>query len=372
MILRNRRFLLAIVLGGLVPAFALTHLVVSRYKAQRLRLADEWSARGTRNLASRPAVAAVDFQTALSYGPERAMDRLRLSQALSAAHRPAEARAELLTLWTETPGDGEVNLELARVSAASGDVSDAVRYYHAAIDGAWEANAAMARRESRLELANLLLAQGQQLAAQSELIALIDDLPPDSNIMTEVGRLLADAGADNRAMAVLRSALMLDPANAMAATIAGRIAYRTGDYAAARSLLTSAGAQGSLDPQTRALLGVSDRVLALDPFARGLSTRDRMQRVLEGLSVATSRLSRCRMHASADSETTARLDDLSMRVQAAGTLRRAALQRDPDLSDRVMSLVFAIEALPADTCGDDSDDDRALQLIAGQHQAAAR
>jgi hypothetical protein len=78
------------------------------------------------------------------------------------------------------------------------------------------------------------------------------------------------------------------------------------------------------------------------------------------------------MHASADSETTARLDDLSMRVQAAGTLRRAALQRDPDLSDRVMSLVFAIEALPADTCGDDSDDDRALQLIAGQHQAAAR
>lgn len=372
MILRNRRFLLAIALSGLVPAFALTHLLVSQYKAQRLRLADEWSARGHRDLASKPGVAAVDFQTALSYEPDRAMDRLRLSQALTAANRPAEAQAELLTLWTETPGDGEVNLELARLSASSGNVSDAVRYYHAAIDGAWDANAAVARRQSRLELAKLLLAQGQQLPAQAELIALIDDLPSDSDVMTEVGGLLAEAGADDRAMTVLRSALMLDPANVMAATLAGRIAYRTGDYDAARGFLTPPATTGSLDPGTRAMLDVSNRIVALDPFARRLGTSGRVQRILEALDVATSRLMRCQIHAQGGDEAAARLIDLGMRAQAAGKLRRVTLERDPDLSDRVMSLVFEIEALPGDVCGDASTDDRALQLIAEQRQPAAR
>ena len=49
--------LLAFLLGGLVPAVAVTHLVVGQYKAQRVRLADEWSTRGTRDLARAPAVA---------------------------------------------------------------------------------------------------------------------------------------------------------------------------------------------------------------------------------------------------------------------------------------------------------------------------
>ena len=93
MILGNRRLTLAVMFGGLVPAFALTHSVVSHYKDQRLRLAADWSERGNHDLASRPDAAAVDFQTALSYGPDRVMDRLRLSQALTAAGRPAEAPA---------------------------------------------------------------------------------------------------------------------------------------------------------------------------------------------------------------------------------------------------------------------------------------
>ena len=364
--------MLAVMFGGLVPAFALTHSVVSHYKDQRLRLAADWSERGNHDLASRPDAAAVDFQTALSYGPDRVMDRLRLSQALTAAGRPAEARAELLTLWTETPGDGEVNLELARLSARDGDITDAVRYYHAAIDGAWATGARSARHQARLELARLLLAAGQRLAAQSELIALIDDLPPDSKAMTEVGSLLADAGADNRALTLLRSALALDPSNAPAATVAGRIAYRSGDYGAARSFLNTAKSHGSLDPGAAAMLEVSTRVLALDPSARGLGTRARGQRVLAALMVAGSRLAQCQMHAPADEQAATRFTDLSTRLEAARKQQRRAIERDPDLGDRIMSLVFDIEALPPAQCGDASFDDRALQLIARQGQPAVR
>jgi len=371
-LLRNRRLVLAVLLAGLVPAFAATHLVVSQYKEQRLQLAAEWSDRGTRDLAARPQAAAIDFQTALSYGPDRVMDRLHLAQALAAARRPAEAQAELLTLWTETPGDGEVNLELARVAATSGNLPDAVRYYHAAIDGAWSTGARAARREARLELARLLLAGGQRLAAQSELIALIDDLPPDAKAMTEVGGLLADAGADNRALTLLHSALALDPANATAARLAGRIAYRSGDYHDARTLLTSAQAHGSLDPETAMMLSVSNRVPALDPSARGLGTRARVQRVLAALAVAGSRLAQCQMRAPADDQAAMRLNDLGMRLEVARTRTRTALERDPDLTDDVMSLAFAIEALPASQCGDPSTDDRALQLIAEQRQPATQ
>src|SRR5262249_11403329 len=78
-----------------------------------------------------------------------------------------------------------------------GDLVDAVRFYHGAIDGAWEeGGAAAARRDARLELVRLLLNSGQNLRAQAELIALVGDLPPDATLITDVGDLLVEAGAD--------------------------------------------------------------------------------------------------------------------------------------------------------------------------------
>jgi hypothetical protein len=103
-----------------------------------------------------------------------------------------------------------------------------------------------------------------------------------------------------------------------------------------------------------------------------VGSHGRVQRVLEALTVATSRLAQCQMRSPVDDQTTAQLTDLSTRLQAAAKLRRAALQRDPDLSDQVMGLVFDIEALPATECGEASTDDRALQLIAQQRQPPTR
>ena len=166
----DRRIALGILLASLVPAFALVHFLVAEYRSQRHELAVEWSLRGAQDLASNPSSAVTDFEAALSYGPERTSDRFQLAKALVAAGRPAEAEAQLLTLSAEDPANGEVSVELARIAAAREDLADAVRYYHAAADGRWTSNPAAARRDTRIELARLLMSHGQEARGQAELI----------------------------------------------------------------------------------------------------------------------------------------------------------------------------------------------------------
>jgi hypothetical protein len=117
---------------------------------------------------------------------------------------------------------------------------------------------------------------------------------------------------------------------------------------------------------------VSGRILALDPFARGLTSRGRVQRVLNARTVAASRLQRCQMLAAGDEQIATQLNGLSMRLQATGTTRSVTLQRDPERTDQLLNLVFEIEALPAEVCGDATSDDRALQLLADQRNPTAR
>ena len=357
----DRRTILGVSIAALIPFFVLTHTVVRRYRVSRQQLAAQWSARGQRDLTAAPAAAVVDFETALSFGSDRGGDRLRLAEALIQAHEPVEARAQLLTLWTEQPGNGRINLELARLAAADGDVRQAVRYYHAAIDGSWTSGAASARREARLEAAKLLLANGEHFGAQSELIALIDDLPADANLITRVASLLADAGAPARAKALLDRALALDRHNSTAARLAGVLAFRDGDYRAARDYLRASDAS---DADSQEMLAESEAVLTLDPYVRGLRRAERASRALKALDIASSRLQRCATGPNVP-------DDLRDRVTAARKQSLRALTRDAEALDDVMSLVFDIEKLQDPACGSDAPQDRALRLIAGQRNGRA-
>lgn len=369
----NRRVTLAVILAALIPAFALTLVIVDRYKDGRQKLSVEWSARGQSDVAARPSIAVVDFETALAYGPDRESDRLRLAEALIAARRPAEAEAHLLTLWAEEPGRGEVALDLARLAAERNDLERAVPYYHTAIDGAWDADPSGARRGARLELSRLLLRNGQNIRAQAELIALIDDLPPDVDLINEVGELLVKAGADARAATLFQRALALDPGNATAARLAGQVAYRSGDYRDARQLLARSGQRTPLDPASADMLDVAARVLARDPGAKGVSARERAARTFEDFRIAQERLARCQ--ASASSGGTGAADALAgivARADAQAALREPSLLSDPDLNDQVTSLVFDIAALPSSQCGTATPDERALALIAEQRRTSQR
>jgi tetratricopeptide (TPR) repeat protein len=357
------------VVAGLVPAFGITHLVVGRFNQHRQDLAFEWTSRGAGDLGRDSNAAVADFETALSYSGDDFSNRSQLATALIAAGRPTEAEAHLRTLWAEEPGNGRINLELARLAAQRGDLGDAVRGYHAAVDGAWEEGAAAARRAARLELVRLLLASNQNVPAQAELIALIGDLPPDTTLITDIGDLLVEAGAANRAIALFERALVLDPANHRAAESAGRVAFRDGNYAQASEYLARAAGTTTLEPPVQQMLDLSRRVVALDPFTARLTARERSRRLQAALAVARARVERCAPSGTADVDSAARIKDLATRenaIEQARKRRRAGV--DPEYQDDLSSLVFAIESLPEPLCGPDTLDDRALQLIAGQER----
>ncbi len=367
---RGPRVTLFALVAALVPAFAATHFVVGRYKDERQNLAVEWRAQGVRDLARHPAAAVADYETALAYADD-ADDRFSLAQALTRANRFAEARAQLLTLWAEEPGSGRVNLELGRLAAKANDEADAIRYYHAAIDGAWESGATTARRTARLELATFLLARGQNIRAQAELIAMIDDLPPDPALLTDVGQLLVSAGADARAMTLFQRAMTVGPGYAAAARQAAAVAFRAGNYQLTREYLTTASAREPLDAAGQDELAVATQILAVDPWAPRLSARVRAQRTLACIAIAQRRLDRCQPQsdAGADDATAA---ELRTDIEAWGKRREREFVRDPDLIDDAMSTVFRIEALRTPSCGQPHADDRALQLLAAERRAATR
>ena len=339
---------------------------MSRYRAGRDALAVEWSRRGETDLASHPAAAIEDFTTALSYGPDRTADRFLLSKALVAAGRSAEAEAQLQALAAEDPANSEVNLELARIAAANGAIDSAVRYYHAAIDGVWTSNAVVARRNARIALARLLMSHGQAVRAQAELIALIDELPEDAALLTDIGGLLAEAGATPRALGLVRRAIAVDPSNGKASKLAGELEFQSGDMSAAARDLSAAAAAGALDASSQSMLEVSRRVLALDPYTGRLSVRARAQRALLALGVAHARFNRCTEAWIADPQVAPSLAGLGMRLAAAGRRGADALARDPDSIDEAIAVTFDVEKLAAGACTGDTPDDRALALIAAR------
>jgi tetratricopeptide (TPR) repeat protein len=361
---------MGVVVAAIVPAFGITQLFVNSYRDRRQALALEWSALGQRDLAARPASAVIEFETALSYGPDRAQDRFLLAKALVAAHRPSEASAQLEALAADEPGNADVDLELARIAADGGALDEAVRYYHGAIDGVWNRNPVVSRRDTRIALARLLIARGQQVRAQAELIAVTDELPSDPALLTSVGRLFADAGARARAIALFHRALDIDASDALAARLAGEEEFRAGDVRSARRDLALAADRGGLDDEARGLLDVAERAVAMDPFVDRLGVRARAQRARRALAIARARLERCQPAWSADDSTSAKVDDITTRLAALDKVRPDALERDPDLVDESVALALEIEKIPSGACGTGTPDDRALAIIASQHAAA--
>lgn len=353
----RRRTVLAVMLIGIVPAFAIVNALVSSARARRDTIASDWARRGDVDLSEgRADAAAEDFRTAGEYARDRGAYRSRLALALVAAGRHVEAQAQLQTLWNETPGDGGINLQLARIAARQSRIDDAIRYYHTAIDGAWNTDDPVAsRRNARLELARLLLAHGDRTRAQVELLALAADPPPAVQAQTRIAQLLVDAGADTRALALLRSALTLDAVDAPAAALAGSIAMRLGDFRGAQAYFERARRAGGLDADGAAALDTVTRVLELDPDARGLAARERLRRTVRSFEIAAGALDRC--PSDAVGAWRAHRERLARQVNA------RSLAADPDLVDE--TLAFAAGTIDAvrTACGEGDADERALDLV---------
>src|SRR5215472_14437087 len=120
---RETLVLLSLIMLGIF--FVITGFAVKRYHASQLTLGGRWYERGQAALQSnRPEEAVDDFRTALVYARDNTVYQKRLAEALIKARHLPEAEVYLRTLWVREPGDGTVNLELARLSANAHNVPE--------------------------------------------------------------------------------------------------------------------------------------------------------------------------------------------------------------------------------------------------------
>jgi tetratricopeptide (TPR) repeat protein len=360
--------ILAAFLGIIIVLFGLTSLFVDRYQHKESAIAADWFQRGETALQSSQADQAVnDFQNALAYAPNNDAYRLRLAQALIAAHRLQEARAHLLSLQQVEPGDGFVNLELARLAANTDQISTAQRYYHAAIYGVWPENPVRHRIDVRFELCQFLLDHQQTARAEAELLGLQAVLPKDHpEWHLRLAELLTRAGDDRTALEQYRQVLAEQPHNHEALVRAGDAAFRLQEYGQAEEFFRRAVAEEPQDRHAVELLETTTLVRELDPFLRGLPAKERADRTLLDFNIAMRRTQECALMPSPPPgviQSLARGNQIQLR------LRKRNMWRDPDLLDTTMSWVFQSEAAGQQECGPMSNQDRALLLLAGIYPA---
>ena len=106
---------LAAILVATAVLFAITFFFTRAYKNKEAGLARQMFSRGQQELSSgHPRKAVADLRTALYYSRDDRNYRLALAQALAADHRIEEATLYFMSLWESEPGNGFINLELAR------------------------------------------------------------------------------------------------------------------------------------------------------------------------------------------------------------------------------------------------------------------
>ena len=364
-----REKILVLSLLLLVVFFIFTGFAVRLYHAKQGTLATEWFRRGESAVRAGQAESAIeDLRTALVYSRDNPQYRLRLAQALIAANRLNEAQAHLFNLWEKEPGNGTINLELARLASRKGDVTGATRYFHNAIYGVWEADPETHRREARLELIDFWLNREDKSDAQAELIALSADLPRDAVIHAQVGDRFMKAEDYRRALLQFRQALRLDRKLNSAWIGAGEAAFQLGKYDEAQGFLEHAAREEPKNTRIADLLETTTTVLSLDPFMRGLSAQERSRRAVRAFELSLARLRTC---AESHGETLGSVGphtELQSAYAKSMILRRKVridiLRRDPDLLASSMETAFENEESASLQCGTPTGPDLALLVMA--------
>jgi tetratricopeptide (TPR) repeat protein len=366
-------------IAGTVVLFAVTLFLFRSFTGHRADLAREWSDRGIAAMGAGKNAAAVEaLRTALSYDPGNGRYELLLAQALGEAGHLDESYNYFAGLWEGQPGNGFINLELARLAAKRKDKQAAINFYRAAINGTWETGDGMERRpQVRLELARYLIEQKELAPARLELLIAAGNAPGTPEFDLMLGNLLQQADDPSDAWGYYKKAIAAQPRNLEALEAAGRLAYAAGDYGAAHRILVKAEAvhaeapaSGPWTADDLTLLHNAGRILQLLP-AESHSGRERAARILADRAIAKSRLGTCTASFAGDAQPPAALQQLSQRWAGQdGTADAVALSHDSDLQDSAMQLVYDTERETGRLCAPATGDDALLSLLAQSHEPA--
>jgi hypothetical protein len=362
-----------------VVLFAITLFLFRSFAAHREALAQRWSARGRESIASgHPDQAVVAFRTALSYAPGERSYELLLAEALGDAGHTEESYNYFLSLWDTQPGDGFINLRLARLAALKNDMRSAINYYRASIYGTWEGDGIVRRREVRLELARYLIAHHDLSSAQAELLTAGGNAPDNVNLDLILAPLLEQAEAPHDALNYYRRVLTREPGNRTALLAAGRLEYSFDRFDEARRLFEQAaqqhgleGAGANLPASVTAMMNDAARIMDIEPL-RKLAPQQRVMRILYARDLAKRRLLSCSEQASNASEATASpLKPLSARWSSKeATASRMELLQSLELQEAAIELTYDTEILTSQICGTPTGDDGLLLQLAKSPRTA--
>jgi tetratricopeptide (TPR) repeat protein len=334
LMLRDALTFLALTLVTAV-LFAVTLFLFRSFAAHRADLAQRWSGRGREALnAGRPDQAIVALRTA---SPDERSYELLLAQVLGDAGHLDESYNYFLGLWETEPGDGFINLSLARLAAKKRETQAAVDDYHAAIYGTWEGDGTVRRREVRLELARYLIAHRDYSSARSELLIAGGNNPNDVGVELILADLLQQAGDPRDALHYYRKVLAQEPKNETALAASGQMEYEAGNFEEAHRLLEEAAKEqestgpheGDVSADIATMLENSARIVSLSPAAK-LPAGERVGRLLRARDLAKRRFDACDARLSTASGLAAALRSLGARwTSRDASLSRAALLKDP-------------------------------------------
>lgn len=367
LILRDTISLLTLFLITVV-IFVLTFFLHRSFTDHQQVLGQRWQSRGEAALNSGHPEQAIDaLRSALAYIPSRQTE-IELATALAAAGKTQEATAYFNTLWESAPGDGTINLQLARLYARQGNETTALRHYQLALDGTWSGQGYDRRREVRLEMVRYLLSRHENDAARTQLLIAASNAPEKSPVQLEIAALLEQCKALPDALNIYRTAAQGRNPPPAALDGAGRTAFALGMYRLAGEylgrLLSGTAAATLPDSQKmtdRDMLDTSLHALLLYP-ALDLSPRTRAQRILALKKIARQRLTDCTGTAAPASPALAPL--VARWSQLPATMTIDQLEQNPDLEQTVIQLAYDTETTTVQTCGAPSGDDAILLRIA--------
>jgi tetratricopeptide (TPR) repeat protein len=357
--------------------FAVTLFLFRSFAAHRQELAQRWAARGQAALISgHPDQAIVALRTGLSYAPGERSYELLLAQALGEAGHTEESYNYFLGLWETQPGNGFINLRLARLAANKNDVRAAINYYRAAIYGTWEGDGIVRRRDLRLELSRYLIAHHDPSSARTELLVAGGNAPEDVGLALTLAPMLEQASAPHDALNYYRKVLAREPNNQQALEAAGRLEFGFGNFEEAHHLLDRAKQEHdasapnqAFSPEMQAMLDSAKQVLSLAP-SKKLPAKERVTRILRARDLANKRFESCKAQVSAATGLPSPLQNLGARwMSEEATTNRDALSKDTWEQDAVIKLVYDTEKQTSQICGAPTGADALLLLLANSPKA---
>jgi tetratricopeptide (TPR) repeat protein len=370
---RERILIACVVL--LIALFAFTAFIARQYHRTVHRLGDQWFAKGEAAMqAGRTSEAVADYRNGLVYKPDDDTFQFHLAIALAQAGRENEAQQYLLTLRTESPGSGPVNLALARVAVNLKDHADAISYYQNAIYGVWLNNPLSQRWDVRRELSEYLLSQHDIQDAEPVLIALAQETPPNDPSRENItGGLLLRARLWNRALTAFRSTLAVRRRDPDALAGAGHAAFQLALYSDAANYFRLLPPGRRAAPDVAEEFALAREAATMNALRPGLRASEEAKRAARALGVAEFRVSACAQKRGdklpPDPRSTTVPTDLQKLYVTARQNRQiwseANLAHHPDQVVAAMTFAAQAETMASAECGPPQTlTDRALALIA--------